>query len=388
MNMTLEIEKLGDACTACMACYNICPKNAINIEENLEGFYFPAIDHTICDNCKLCDSVCPELEENREKLIPEVQKSFYGWHNDDKIRLNSSSGGIFTAFSEKIIDSNGIVYGAAYDRELERVMHKSTEEVVLDELRRSKYAQSHISKSFCSVKKELNTKRQVLFVGTPCQISGLKKFLKKDYENLFTCDFICHGVPPMQLLRDHIRVIEEKYSSKHVSFNFRENIEGWSKYYFKCVLNNKKIIKPAQFDPYLNSFFKNLSLRKSCYKCKYSENQHHSDLTIADYWGYRMYNANIYDDRGLSLLIVNTEKGVEFINSLSKDKVTLNPLDWKHSNYVFKKRTTENYNIERRNEYFSYYTRNGYKRLISEYKLSGSYKAKIKYKLKLLLKFF
>jgi len=385
--MNLKIEQIKNRCTGCMACYNECPVDAILMEENKEGFHYPAVNYDECIDCKLCDAVCPELCINELKKTENVKKAFYGWHKNDDIRLQSSSGGLFTAFAEFILENQGVIYGAVYDFSLKMVIHKSTDKVSLDVLRKSKYVQSYIGNVFQSVKKKLKEDRYVMFVGTPCQAAGLKLYLKKKYDKLLLCDFICHGVPPMKLLNEYIIMLEKKYRSEHVGYDFRPKTSGWTAQVFKCNFKNGKVFtSSARFVGYLNCFYQNFSLRKSCYECSYCNNQHDSDITLADYWGYKKYKPEIYDDKGLSLLLVNTDKGISFLSEIPIESVTINPLAWKYAEYVFKKRDTECYNIKKRNAFFNYYLSHGYKSVIRKFKLEGRFVAKVKYGIKKLLR--
>ena len=196
-----KILELGSACTGCFACSNICPKDAITLPENNEGFYNPVIDEDKCINCSLCDKTCPRVEE---KQYHTMQKAYYGWVNDLEVRKNSSSGGIFNLLSSKILKEGGVVYGASFNYDgILRLECHSTDEVSIQELQRSKYVQSHIGYAFRKIKENLIEGRKVLFCGTPCQVDGLKSFLRKEYTNLITVDFVCHGVPSMSLLNLH-----------------------------------------------------------------------------------------------------------------------------------------------------------------------------------------
>lgn len=374
----MKIQYQDNLCTGCSACFNICNQNAISMNENDEGFKFPEIDSSLCIKCGFCDVVCPETNAQKIKGESLVQKTFYGWHNDEIVRINSSSGGLFSAIAEYVISEGGVVFGAVFDPETRQVIHKSTQYSELDALRKSKYVQSFSGDTFRQVKKLLNAKEKILYVGTPCQIAGLNSFLGKENKNLLTCDFICHGVPPMKFFNEYISLLEKKNRSKIANIDFRSKVKGWSKYYFKCYFVNKEpYYGPASLDIYYNAFFRNLSLRKSCFHCRYSEDQHCADMTLADYWGYRRYNPDIGDEKGLSLLIINTKKGYETLKRLRN--LTLKPLDWEYGEYVFHKRTPDSYSLDKRNKFFEYYSHYGFKQTIRKYKLSGTLITRIKF---------
>lgn len=370
------ILEIKEKCTACMACYNICPQESICMIENEEGFILPEIDENLCSNCLLCEEVCPELNKSNEKPIKLIQKAYYGWHNNEDIRKKSSSGGAFTAFADHILKNNGIVFGAVYDSEKQMVLHKSTDECEPAAMRKSKYVQSYIGDSFKKVVTALDNNKRVLFVGTPCQIAGLKMLC--DHQNLITCDFICHGVPSMKLLIDDLKLLEKKYDDKIISFDFRPKLKTWSFDYFSIYFKsgNRKNI-PWSNDSYYKGFIDNLTLRKSCYQCRYSASQHIADITLADYWGYRRYDENIFDNRGLSLILANTDKGENLIKSIDKNMFIFNSIEWKFADYVFTKRDAAYYNQEKRDAFFEYYKKYGYKKAIKKYGLTPSFKTKL-----------
>ncbi len=378
--MKKKILAITESCTACMACFNICPIDAISMQEDIEGFFYPIIDEEKCTNCLLCDRVCPIIKKNNKVKTNLIKKAYYGWHNNDDIRKKSSSGGIFSAIAELIMDKDGIVFGASYDNSKNMVMHKSTGETSINSLRKSKYVQSYIGNSFRKVKELLDDDRYVFYIGTPCQIDGLQNFLGKKNSKLITCDFICHGVPPMKLLNDDLHLFERKNKSKVIGFDFRPKIKRWSFDYFSIFFDLKKknrINIPWNYDRYFKGFISNLILRTSCYSCIYSATQHTSDLTIADYWGYKYYDESIFDNRGLSLILVNTKKGKELFETLNSDDVTLKPIDWEYAEYVFHERNNNNYNREKRDIFFKDYIEFGYRYATKKHDLKTKVSTKI-----------
>jgi len=363
-------------CTGCSACYNICPNGSISMIENEEGFLYPIINIATCIECELCNKVCPELnklEYNEQKYL----KSYYGWHKNQDIRLNSSSGGFFSSLAEWIIFQDGIVFGAAYFNDIKEVKHSSTIEVAIDRFRKSKYVQSSIGLIFKDVKDQLDDNKLILFSGTPCQISGLKHFLGINYDNLITVDLICHGVPSPALLKKHIEWREKKLRKTIINIDFRPKDRGWDKYSLGCKYKSLKWkYFCAEDDPYFKAFFCNYSLRKSCYDCNYSYHNNFSDITMGDFWGYYRYNPSIYDKRGLSLICANTEKGNEIINKLNTfEKYSINN---EYSEYAFRKRRTIEYGYEIRNEFYSYLHTNGWDKTIKKYKLKPNIQLRTK----------
>ena len=196
-----ELSNFDKKCTGCSACANVCPVNAIQMNENKEGFFYPFVDRSRCISCERCLGVCVV---NTEKLPKVNFIKCYSYQGPDEVRKISSSGGVFYALAQTVLEQNGVVHGAAYNSKLIGVNHCSTEDVPLENLLRSKYVQSQIDMDYRKVRTELDTGRCVLFAGTPCQIYGLKKYLKKDYENLITMDFVCHGVPSPGFLRSMV----------------------------------------------------------------------------------------------------------------------------------------------------------------------------------------
>ncbi|MCD6184321.1 MAG: Coenzyme F420 hydrogenase/dehydrogenase, beta subunit C-terminal domain [Deltaproteobacteria bacterium] len=384
--MDLKILSLGSLCTGCCACMNVCKQGAIQMLENEEGFFYPNVDFDICIECQQCILVCPECNDG---VVDGdlIQIAYYGWHNDDQIRKLSSSGGAFSALAEIVLENNGVIFGSAHNYKQHKVMHQSSEDVNWAALRKSKYVQSYIGNSFQRIKKFLKDGRFVLFVGTPCQVSGLRFYLQKGNESLLTCDFICHGVPSMKILNDHLSYLEKREKSKITNVDFRPKLLGWSQYMLFCSFKNGSNYKKIHsVEPYLNGFLNNYTLRTSCYSCNYSAHQHHADFTLADFWGYRRYNPKINDEKGLSLILINTEKGKRFIEKLDKKRVTLHPIEWKYAEYVFKEHTAQNYGIDKRNIFFKDYVEIGYEKAVQKHGLGGTLKSSFKFLAKSMVK--
>lgn len=377
--MNKVVLNIGKSCTACMTCFNICPQGAIVMQEDAEGFLYPHIEEVKCNDCGLCVRQCPERDDQKNSRQESlIQRGYYGWHNNDMVRKQSSSGGVFSALAEAVLAKDGAIFGAVYDIDSNIVKHTNSTLVDWTKMRKSKYVQSYIGDAYIDAKKFLKQGKLVLFVGTPCQIAGLKSFLNDKNDNLITCDFICHGVPPMKLLRNHLQVITDKYNSKVINFDFRPKTEGWSKHFFDALLvNGQKYHAPVQFDPYFGSFSRGMLQRHSCYICKYKLAQHSSDITLADYWGFRRHDPAILDERGLSLIMANTMKGDDFLHTIDKKTLTLNNVNWENAAYDYTKRTCVN--LKKRDSFYKEYVDKGYHHVIRKFKLRGTLKDRMLY---------
>lgn len=310
-------------CSGCYACANICTENCLSMIQDDEGFWYPNVDENKCIKCKLCIKVCPIINKNNEVYdIVSFSKKVYAAKNvDDIVRLSSSSGGVFTLLAEKVIESNGIVIGAVFNEKFE-VDHQIIESKKdIDKIRGSKYVQSRIGDTLKKVKYELDKKRLVLFTGTPCQISGLKSYLIKDYDNLITQDIICHGVPSPEVWSKYLRYIcKGKY--KIDSINFRSKKENWRSFSLLFRFDNgKSTAKNIEEDYYLIAFQNNIDLRPSCYDCRFKGEDRVSDFTLADFWGIEDTNIKLDDNKGTSVTIVNSIKGEKLFDEIKKDLI-------------------------------------------------------------------
>ena len=311
-------------CTGCHACYSVCPKSAISMIPNSEGFLYPEIDSSKCIQCNLCSSVCPVI--NLQNKSDENTIAYALAIKDKTIRMESSSGGAFTSFAEQIITENGIVFGAKFDSNFQ-VIHGWTNNVEgLADFRGSKYLQSNIHNSYIECKDSLNNGQKVLFTGTPCQIQGLKRFLKKEYDNLITVDFVCHGVPSPLLWKTYLeyRVNTDGHSFSDISkISFRNKDDGWKKFSLSVTYNDStKYRQLLSNDYYMKLFLRDVALRKSCYNCSAKGVNRISDITIADFWGLQNILPEIDDDTGTSLIIVHSDKGKSLISKLTDCTIT------------------------------------------------------------------
>lgn len=383
----MKIESIfGETCTACDACMNICPKNAIAITEDKYGFYEPQIDKDACIQCGLCDKICPALHTSNCKLEYEA---FCGYSLTPGVKAKSSSGGLFHALADYCIKSGGVVFGAAfnYGQSDFRLEHCSSDEVGLESLQKSKYVQSYIGLTYREVKKMLAKGRKVMFVGTPCQVAGLKSFLSNSpTDNLLTVDFICHGVPSMHFLKDHLKHIGFEDLSKIVTVDFRPKVKAWVD---DIVIEDdaRRYQRYYVHDAFFRSFdFSYISLRKSCFTCSYSNGYNRkADITLADFWG--IYKTDIKMDNwrtGLSLILVYTNKGHEAIRKLNN--VALTPVNIEDTAYVYRRNRSTYYPHEAREKFFLDYSEHGYDYAIANNDLKISLKERLSYDIKQAIK--
>lgn len=310
-------------CCGCSACQNICPKNAITMTEDSEGFMYPKVDGNKCVGCNFCKKVCPIL--NREK---EIEKSQYGYlirNNDEKILAESTSGGAFSAFAEAIIENNGVVFGATFDENYDVHHIEVDNKESIYKFRNSKYVQSDLEDCFFKCKKYLNEGRMVLFSGTPCQIEGLIFYLGKEYDNLYLIDIVCHSVPS--------RLIWRKYKEMRLLKNpdlrpvaFRDKTKYGYEYSQMRFDDSKKIYTGVESDQYLRAFFKDLSVRPSCYNCKFKKRYRKSDLTIWDCFTIHKFDKSLDDNKGVTRCVTHSNKGLEMI-SMIEEKCFLKKID-------------------------------------------------------------
>lgn len=305
-------------CCGCSACLNICPKGCIRMKLDEEGFNYPYIyDEKSCIECKLCEKTCPILNKEEKSIVPEV----YACKNiNEEIRRESSSGGIFTLIAEFILNNNGIVFGGMFDEEFD-VIHGSVDsKEKLYKLRGSKYSQSDMNDCYKRIRGELNKNRLVLFSGTPCQVGGLHKFLKRKYDNLYTIDVACHGVPSPTVFKKYKSFLEKKHNSKIENFTFRSKEEGWTNYKLRAEFKNGQVFSEYGYEnTYMKGFIKDLYIRPSCTDCKFKNFTSGSDIMLADYWGYDTKFKEFDNNTGVSLVFTNSNKGKELFKSIQKD---------------------------------------------------------------------
>lgn len=303
-----------DKCTGCLACYNVCFHQSIILVENSEGFIVPQIDESKCTKCNLCKNVCPLNSCNTSNTC---KLAFAAYSKDDVLRYKSSSGGIFSVISNFVINKGGVIYGAKFNNNYD-VEHCRCDNLGdLDKLRGAKYAQSFIGNIFSKVKNDLQNDRIVYFTGTPCQVAGLKTYLKKDYDNLICSDFICHGVPSPIVWKKYLF---EKNNSNITNVTFRDKRKGWQNYSMVIQELNNEIVIDRKDNTYMDGFIDNYFLRESCYNCKFKGLDRQGDITLADFWGINEINKDFdKKDEGTSLVLVNSIKGLEIFNQIKNE---------------------------------------------------------------------
>lgn len=315
--MMIEISDKKN-CSGCEACLNICPVNCITMDIDEEGFRYPKVDKSKCINCHLCEKICPiinnKISNNKGYLV-------FGATNKNKnILKRSTSGGVFFELGKKIIvEKQGVVFGVKFDGENNAVFDFADNLNDLKNFLGSKYVQAKVNESFKKAKKFLSEGRTVLFSGAPCQIAGLKSYLGRDYENLYTCDFVCEGVTNDLLLDAFKNHYEIKYNSKIMDIRFRYKKYGWM--YFGLYIkfeNGRKIYIPRNEANYLNIFYSLIYNRPSCYECHFRELKSGSDFKLADFWKVNESKSGKYCFYGVSHFLINTKKGEIFFESLKE----------------------------------------------------------------------
>lgn len=311
-------------CCGCTACASICPKEAITMVPDVLGFKYPKVDLSKCIECGLCEKVCV-FNDNYDKSQNLKEPKIYAARHKDIHEIETSrSGAAFIAISDYVLDNGGIIYGVGYKDHF-RVVHKrATTKEERNEFKGSKYVQSDLDGIFKQVKEDLKKGYTVLFSGTPCQTAGLNSYVgKKLRENLILVDIVCHGVPSPYIWRDYLAYIEKKYKSNIAKVDFRDKSRiGWSGHIESFVFENGNKIESKL---YTNLFYKHIMFRKSCSVCHYTNFKRPSDITLADFWGWYKTDPNINaDNKGISLVLVNTEKGRELFEAV-KDRMTVVP---------------------------------------------------------------
>lgn len=366
-----------DGCCGCQACYNICPKKAIEMIVDEKGFKCPEVNKDKCIDCGLCEKVCPILNN---KQIENEPRAYACMNKDEKIREESTSGGIFTLLASAIINDGGVVFGACFDKNF-GVNHAYCEKKEdLGKYRSSKYLQSDIGLSYKKAKEFLDQGRKVLFTGTPCQIEAMKNYVGREYDNLYLQDIICHGVPSPMVWDKYKTYREEEANSRlnKMSFRSKKNTT-WSSYNIDMNFDNKtSYTMNHNDDVYMNAFLKHLSLRESCTDCKFKKNNRLSDITLADFWGIKNVKPEMDDGKGTSLVVINSEKGQVLFDKL-KDSMICEEVDFKKAiaeNPSFNTTSKANPNADR----FFKDLKNGedFEKIVMEYIPKTSLSTKIK----------
>lgn len=303
-------------CCGCTACQQACPKHCIEMQEDNEGFAYPVVNADSCIECGLCEKICPAI--NPDAPSPKLPASYACKALNEELRLNSSSGGMFTVLAEKVIDTGGVVFGACFSEDWS-VVHTYTEtRQGLKQFRGSKYVQSRLGNTYREVRDFLAAGRLVLFSGTPCQVAGLNHFLRKKYENLYTVDFVCHSIPSPLVWKMYLESKRGNTSFKHITF--RDKSSGWRNYGLK-IESDRDTVEQGSKDQnlYMRAFLENLTVRPSCFNCPARNYTSGSDIMLADCWGLEKYHPEIDDNRGMSQALILTKKGEQLFDACKED---------------------------------------------------------------------
>ena len=377
-----------NTCSGCMACMNVCPKNAISTKESIDGFILPHIDKDKCVSCGLCEEVCDF--KRYEHVGNDMQHAFSLVHHDRQVIERSSSGGAFTALSDKVLSKGGVVFGATYDNEFNVIHSVAKTEEERNRMRGSKYVQSNPRMSYRDVKKFL-ANRPVLFVGTPCQCAGLKSYLKMDYDNLFVVDFLCHGVPSNKMFKEHIAYIGKRHKGQPVDYTFRTKKYGWNSSANVITFaelfqnqnsyanNQRRVQEDSSWlaQAFLTFFAVNLSLRPSCFNCPYRNNHRPSDITIGDFWQIE-YLTGKKDMDGVSFVTANSHKGEALLAEIAKD-VRMREYTLDQIKFRLPKGTTKK--PKRYEEFWNTYQDHGYEKVLQKY-FDNSMRARMRWEIK------
>lgn len=316
----IKIKDKSDCC-GCTACANVCMHDAITMKPDALGFLYPVVDKIKCVDCGMCEKVCA-FNDNYDVSMNLIQPDVYAARHKNMLEVETSrSGAAFIAISDYVLKNGGVVYGVGYTEHF-RVVHKrATTKEERDEFKGSKYVQSDLDHVFRQVRKDLKNNLLVLFSGTPCQTAGLNSYIgKKLRENLILVDIVCHGVPGPYLWRDYLAYLEKKQGDRICMVNFRDKqMYGWTAHHetFKFVNSKNKI-------SFRYLFYQNIMFRYSCGKCHYTNTKRPSDITIADFWGWEKIDKNINkDDKGVSLILVNSEKGRKIFNLVKNNMIVV-----------------------------------------------------------------
>ena len=325
----IEITTAADCC-GCEACVQACPRSCITMQRDEKGFLYPKADKNQCVDCGLCEKVCPNINVNESRQPIQIIASK---NPDESERRDSSSGGFFLMLAKWFIQHGGVVFGVAFDTEWMPVHCYAESFQELKKFQRSKYVQSRIDGSYVKAKSFLEAGRKVLFSGTPCQISGLRLFLRKDYDNLMTVEVICHGVPSPGVWRAYLNhEFLSDGKTRITGINFRDKISGWRNYHFSITwqhIDSAEKIELSQVfyeNVFMQAFLNNYILRPSCFRCKAKMGRSKADFSVGDFWGIENYETGLDDDMGVTLVYINTGKAQDFYHHIqSTGDVELNP---------------------------------------------------------------
>lgn len=331
-------------CCGCTACVTACPAQCIVLRRDREGFDYPVANPDRCIGCGKCEKICPVLNP-RETVKPLETLAV----RNEAFLDGSSSGGVFPSLAEKVLDDGGVVYGSVVNDDM-TVGHLDAEDMSgVDRMRGSKYVQSDLYSVFEEIGDHLSDGRKVLFSGTPCQVAGLKSYLGDRSEGLCTVDCACHGVPSPGLWEKYVKALEKAEGNKIKHVMFRDKSRSWMHYDFVYDAGNGEVRRPYMKDPYMALFVQNMTLRPSCYSCPVRNGKSGSDLTLADMWSVGTAFPELNDDRGVSLVLLNSENGRKMLAETGLEARSVDPLQALRNNGGFAESVEK---PERREEFF------------------------------------
>lgn len=310
-----------EKCTGCFGCVNSCPSSAIQMRMSEDGFFIPEFEENKCTQCGICAQKCPVINYNSDNFSKENIKVYAAFSTNDKIRLDSSSGGVFSEVAEYLLEKDYVIYGASWTEGLgvQHICIKDAKE--LYKLRSSKYIQSSVGTAYLEVDRLIrNEGKKVLFSGTPCQVAAIKMLVKSD--DLFTIDVLCHGVPSKTVFDEYLKYVSK--DNKVLNYTFRDKSLGWSKYKIKAKLEDSSTYECiTRQDPFFQGFICDLYSNMPCYECKFSTVPRVGDITLGDFW---KISDDLMDERGVSVVLVNNTKGMALLNAIEKEgRVELYP---------------------------------------------------------------
>lgn len=377
----MRIFNKAEECSGCSACQSVCPKDAITMKPDERGFLYPVVDEAKCVDCGKCKSVCEFSDNYNKSNLLENPKVYAVKHKDDIVRDRSRSGGMFVACADYILNSkNGVVYGCGFDEKLDAVHMRIDSYKDIKSLQGSKYVQSDMGDCFKMAKKDLDDGKYVLFSGTPCQTAGFRSYVG-DYiydDRLIVCDLVCNSIPTPKVYQDYRKFIENKYESKIIRFNFRDKSRGWNTHIESCELENGEKIF-SKF--YTELYYMKTITRPSCTVCKFTNTKRPSDITLGDFWGVDKVVENFDDNKGVSTVMLNTEKGIvlfdEIKNNLYFEEVSLDDITamqprLKKNNADLSAQT---------DKFWRDYQKYGFEYVLKKYTGYGGYRTKIKRKI-------
>lgn len=304
------------SCTGCELCVRLCPQKCIDMRQDAEGFFYPAVNEAECIQCGQCLKIC---NRKKQQDPTALRDTYLGYHQEAAVRAGSSSGGLFYALAKMVLDHGGSVYGAAYAEDFSVKHLRITQLDEMGQLMTSKYVQSHIVDSFRAIQEDLKNGKQVLFSGTPCQVAAVQCFIGKHpcRDHLLLVDFICHGVPSPGVWQSYLQYLQSKNGSKPEAVSFRDKSKGWHDYHFSADFAGTELLESHELNAYMRSFLSDKNIRPSCYECSFKGDQYFSDITLGDAWKIEKDYPDWADDKGTSLFVVRTEKGKAALKQIS-----------------------------------------------------------------------